>query len=396
MNQKILMVSSVPFWPLDEGNKTRIYHLINNLKKCGYVIDYMFYDENGSNDIVKMQELIGKDHFIHLIKQEKSRRENYRDRFWRFADIPKSKLESYILTDGFFTKELGRGVKEAAAAKQYDIVWFEYYFYSKALDLISDKCFKVIDTHDVFAYRDKKSPKRMRTKYSESLTYLGERKVLRRADLVLAIQEQEETYFSRLLKGTNTKTLTIGDFTCGNHEEGALVQNRDFCFIGSDNEINVSSVTWFIKEVYPLVKERMPDARLILAGRICQKIDCPDEVIKKGVVEDLAAIYHNVRVVINPSLMGTGLNIKAVEAISYKKPMVCTSSGSRGFSLDEKLFEVADAPRTFAQTLVELLADDSRCMQLINNCRRFEEKYRSDNLKRLKMIGELYSEKRRG
>ncbi|MBP3469472.1 MAG: glycosyltransferase family 4 protein, partial [Lachnospiraceae bacterium] len=120
---------------------------------------------------------------------------------------------------------------------------------------------------------------------------------------------------------------------------------------------------------------------------ICQEMDDLEEIVKLGQVENLEEIYHKVRVIINPTLMGTGLNIKASEAVFYQKPMVTTSCGARGFCNQEPIFEVADAPEEFAGKVIDLLVNDRKCELLMENCRRYNEKYERENMERLRSIG---------
>ena len=386
--KRILMISSVPFWPLNEGNKVRTNNLISHLKTCGYIVDFLYYDMYGLSGEDKMKSMIGEEHMIHLVKQEVSPRDYYLEHIvHRVINRPKTAPEFYLLADGFCTKELRECVKTQLRTRKYDMVWLEYYFFSKVFEDIGKDYIKVIDTHDIFAGRDKLFPKKMRKKWSDSLSRLSERKVLRRADYVLAIQETEEKYFKKLLRGTKTKVLTIGNVEAHHRAKSVLVKNLDFCFVGSGNQINIASITWFVEKVYPLIKEALPEARLLLVGKICQEMDDLEEIVKLGQVENLEEIYHKVRVIINPTLMGTGLNIKASEAVFYQKPMVTTSCGARGFCNQEPIFEVADAPEEFAGKVIDLLVNDRKCELLMENCRRYNEKYERENMERLRSIG---------
>ena len=84
-----------------------------------------------------------------------------------------------------------------------------------------------------------------------SITFSGERKALGRADYVIAIQNEEEKYFKKLLKGKKTKVMTIGD----NHNivKNEIQKSHDICFCGSGNGLNVDALNWFINEIFPMI-----------------------------------------------------------------------------------------------------------------------------------------------
>jgi len=52
---------------------------------------------------------------------------------------------------------------------------------------------------------------------------------------------------------------------------------------------------------------------------------------KLGVARDLPALYASSRLAVNPSVLGTGLNIKSLEPHAFGCPVVTTPSGIRGF-----------------------------------------------------------------
>jgi hypothetical protein len=81
-------------------------------------------------------------------------------------------------------------------------------------------------------------------------------------------------------------------------------------------------------------------------------------VLRLGPVGDLAPLYADARVVINPAVAGTGVKIKTLEALSHLRRVVTWPSGVDGLAP-----EVADLCVTvqdwyeFSRSLVMLLSD---------------------------------------
>ncbi len=71
-------------------------------------------------------------------------------------------------------------------------------------------------------------------------------------------------------------------------------------------------------------------------------------------------MYANARVALVPMRFGSGIKIKAVEALQHGVPIVTTSSGAPGLGVEQTV-ELApvDDPIVFAERLVDLTTDDA-------------------------------------
>lgn len=124
-----------------------------------------------------------------------------------------------------------------------------------------------------------------------------------------------------------------------------------------------------IHRVWPRVRARVGAARLVIAGRHCERIagfaDPPPGVEFAGFVEDLRGLYDRVRMVCCPLELGGGTRIKLIEAAAYGKPIVSTSIGAEGLSFRDGrdiLLRASDAD--LAQASVSLLEDDALAERL--------------------------------
>jgi succinoglycan biosynthesis protein ExoO len=85
------------------------------------------------------------------------------------------------------------------------------------------------------------------------------------------------------------------------------------------------------KEIKNIVK----DAELIICGKVCEKLEFSEEgVILKGLVPSLEPYYRSSAVVLSPIQYGTGLKIKATEAIAFGKCLLSTEEGVLGLHRD--------------------------------------------------------------
>jgi polysaccharide biosynthesis protein PslH len=124
---------------------------------------------------------------------------------------------------------------------------------------------------------------------------------------------------------------------------------------------NLDAANYLVEQVWPLVLERCPSARLVLVGRAPEREAASlrratVEVI--GTVPDVRPYLGRAEVVAVPIRMGGGTRFKVVEALSMAKPMVSTTLGCEGLSVrDREHLLIADDPETFAREILELFED---------------------------------------
>lgn len=203
----------------------------------------------------------------------------------------------------------------------------EYIFMTRLLPLLPRETFKIVDTIDVFSTKQRKV-----VQYGISddlaITREEEHERLVRADLVLAIQKTEHTELSEIVP-ERPVILAGVDFDVLSHSEAPT--GRKILCVASDNPMNVKGLKDFLRFAWPLIARDVPDAELIVAGRVCGALEIADERVRlMGPVQDIAELYRRARVTINPTVAGTGLKIKTVEALSYLRPIVTWPSGIDG------------------------------------------------------------------
>lgn len=148
---------------------------------------------------------------------------------------------------------------------------------------------------------------------------------------------------------------------------------------------NVAAAEFLTHEVLPLVRRAVPQARLILAGSLPERVRGAAGaagVELRGFVENLDALYAETRVVCCPVSAGSGVRMKIVEAAARFRPIVATRVGAEGIDLAEGTeILLRDDPRSFAEACVGLLQDDERCRALAAAAReRARARYRREDV----------------
>lgn len=207
-----------------------------------------------------------------------------------------------------------------------------------------------------------------------------ERHALAQCDLVLCISPEDTSKLKRLLPKTEIITLP------GSIDSGALqpcfnVQNRDtVLFVGNYlHPPNLEGAEWLAREVWPIIRQQRPQAKLILAGRMppprIQALAAPDIVVP-GTLPDLQPLYAQASIVVAPIFWGSGLRIKLMEALCYGVPTVSTAQAAEGLALvdgEHSLF--AQQAAEFAAAMLRLLDDSELRLKLSQAGRQLIEQH---------------------
>ena len=132
---------------------------------------------------------------------------------------------------------------------------------------------------------------------------------------------------------------------------------------------NEDGVEYFCSAIWPLIRERRPQAIFRIVGRNpsprVQRLAEVPGVEVSGTVPDVRPMLAAASVVVVPLRVGGGTRIKIFEALAMEKGVVSTSLGAEGLPVESGVnIELADAPRHFADAVVELLEDEQRRRRL--------------------------------
>lgn len=141
---------------------------------------------------------------------------------------------------------------------------------------------------------------------------------------------------------------------------------------------NHDAVTWFLKDIFPLIQLEVPEVQLIVTGDQGD-ISIPRQpgVHFSGFLEDVKPAIASSWISLAPIRMGGGTRLKILESMSLGTPVVSTRKGAEGLAVvhNEHLL-LADSPQEFARQVIRLLSDAQLRQTLGENGKRLvAEKY---------------------
>ncbi|MCL6647907.1 MAG: glycosyltransferase family 4 protein [Chloroflexi bacterium] len=133
-------------------------------------------------------------------------------------------------------------------------------------------------------------------------------------------------------------------------------------FLGALNyRPNIEAVTWFTREVLPLVRKEFPSAHLVIAGHepapAVRKLASP-HVRVLGSVEDDLPLLHQASICVVPLRSGGGMRFKVVQAMAAGVPVVTTLFGAAGIAARQgEHLLYAETPAAFCEAIRRTLCD---------------------------------------
>ena len=129
---------------------------------------------------------------------------------------------------------------------------------------------------------------------------------------------------------------------------------------------NRDAVMFFLNEIWPLIRNQVPDVRFFAVGQdppkeLLELAARDPQIVVTGYVNDVRPLVRDASVYVVPLRVGGGTRLKVLDAMAMGKAMVSTSIGCEGLDvLPDKHLLVADSLEQFSDKTVKLLLDPSR------------------------------------
>jgi glycosyltransferase involved in cell wall biosynthesis len=154
-----------------------------------------------------------------------------------------------------------------------------------------------------------------------------------------------------------------------------------FLFIGTLGYYpNQDAVRYFCTEILPRIREHATAPFLVnVVGfgdmRPLRPLIRIPEVRLIGAVPDIRPWMEETDAVVVPVRAGGGTRIKILEAFSFQRPVVSTSTGTEGIAArDGEHLLIGDSPERFAEQCLRLMNDHALGARLAASARRLTEK----------------------
>jgi sugar transferase (PEP-CTERM/EpsH1 system associated) len=358
---RILWLKADLLLPLDKGGKLRTWHLMRHLAKR-HAITYLSFAEPGQ-PIDGMYEVAER---VEVIERSDPAKASLRF----YADAASHLLDPLPYAVGKYrSRAYARKVRQLLDEASFDLVVCD--FLPPAVNLPTRlPCPAAIFTHNVESEIWRRHA-HTRSGLSRFL-YAGQhRRMLRfeaaalaRFDGVLTVSQCDSDTIARLYPASANRPVAVvptGVDTAFFTADPSPAASRQLVFTGSMDWLpNEDAMTFFCREVFPLIRSEEPDATLAIVGRAptpaVQRLASIDGVTVTGRVDDVRPHMREAAAYIVPLRIGGGTRLKIFEAMAMGKAVVSTTIGAEGLPVtDGHHLLIADSPAAFAARTLDVL-----------------------------------------
>jgi len=363
MKNLLFLIHRIPY-PPNKGDKIRSYHFLKGLAENYNIYLATFVDDEddwGYVDTVKAlttnSTFIYLNPFVSRVKSLSGLMTNkaltipyyYNRQFQRWVDqtIQENNIEKVVI----FSSAMAQYVQK-----------------HQGLEIIID--FVDVDSDKWLQYSKK-------TKWPVSWIYQRESKKLlefdskiaRIAKMSLFVSKEESLLFKHLVDMDSNKINFVNNgvdtyyFNVKEQLDNPYPDNKAvIVFTGAmDYWANVDAVIWFVKHVFPKIKQQCKDAQFYIVGSKPGKqvinLSNIEGIFVTGRVKDIRPYLSYANTVVAPLQIARGIQNKILEAMAMGKRIVATSQAIEGINITHQTVSIAGSPEVFSKQVLLYLKD---------------------------------------
>lgn len=352
---RVAVLSPYLPWPLSHGGAVRIWNLLREASANFDILLFAFEDGQSDADLARAAEICS------LVAVAAKPR--YREPRWSSLLPPE--------TCEFYTPQLHSQLNELLARHNVSRLQVEY----TQLARYGGHILVEHDvTQDLFSQLHRSEPS-LSTWWDLFRWRRFENLSIRRYPAIVAMSEKDAA-----LIGQPAKTTVIPNgVDLARFQPTPRPAHPRLLFIGSFRHFpNVRAYQFLTESIWPLLET--PGATLTVVAGPHPELYWPHpsphpRIHLHGFVADVKPLYDEAAVVVIPTTVSAGTNLKALEAMAMRRPIVSTPSGVAGLGLTHgQSVLIAESPREFAAAVDRLFADPALAEALAAEARRIAER----------------------
>lgn len=370
---RILWLKTELLHPVDKGGKIRTYNMLKELKRDHHVT-YLTLDDGSAS----AEDRRNASEYCHeLVCIPHRRREKFTPGFYVELFLNLVAQHPYAIKK-YESAAMRREISERDRNHSFDLLVCD--FLAPAVNVPrSLSTPAVLFQHNVEAMIWKRHYEVHTNPVKKSYLYgqwqkmrRFERDMCRRFDSVIAVSADDREQMKREYGAEAVFDVPTGvDVEFFRPNPDAKTSAHSMVFTGSMDWLpNDDAIRYFMREIMPLIKQKVADATLTVVGRnptpaLVELGKSDSSLIITGRVEDVRPYMDNAAAYIVPLRIGGGTRLKIFEAMAMEKAVVSTTIGAEGLPLTDGVeLLLADEPAAFADAVVKVLTDSATAAEL--------------------------------
>lgn len=351
--RRVAVLSPYFPFPLSHGGAVRIFNLLREIAKEFDVELFAFTDGDEEAETAPVLEFCAR---VVLVRKPR-----YREPRWSSLLPPE--------VHEFRSSGMRRALADERRAFQFEVLQVEY---TQLAEYGGD----VLVEHDVTFDLFGQIARRERS-LSNLWNYFRwrrfENRQIRRFARVVVMSEKD----AELLGAAAVTAVVANGVDLARYQPETELPGERLLFIGSFRHFpNIEAYRFFTERVWPLLRDKFPKMTLTVVCGADPLVywrafaDSPepardDRIHLLDFVADVRPLYKDANLVIVPTTVSAGTNVKVLEAMAMRRAVVSTTSGCAGLGLlHGHSVWVADTPEAFGAGVATLIADPERRGQI--------------------------------
>lgn len=346
---KVLIVTTVLPDRCTTGGEIATKNFIDGLLSLGHQVEVLGFRRPGDEDADDpMYVSMGARHI-------ETSAAGYLAIFWLFLSFVN--FRPYIVQK-FYSKHYQVEIEKRIVSGGYDFVVIDHSQMGWVGKLVFGKIKSIFVAHNaesmLYMEQSKNSSshgaiKRFILRRDASLIRSVEILLCQRANQVWTLVESERKYFSAFCDESKVHVIPLPGQGGG---DMVLKKDLDVGLIGTWAwDVNRKGLEWFVEKVIPLLPSGLTVSIAGKGADFCVGKD--DRLNVLGFVDDAFRFMSSCKVIVVPTTIGAGVQLKTIEAISVGSDVVSTSLGVRGIDSLPSYVTVADRPEEMARAIVD-------------------------------------------
>jgi len=379
---KVLMLTPYLPYPDSSGGQIRTLNLLKHLHKRNEItLVSLIKDKSENKNISHLLKYCKK---VLTFKRSKTP--------WTLRNILKT---GFSFDPFLIVRNYAPGVKEAVAQElareKYDLIHAETFYVMPLIPKTNLPIVLVDQTIEYLVYQhyvNETAPVFLKPLLQIDVEKMkrSERHFWRSASQVVAVSEADKQEMLEVEPHLNVEIVPNGvNFKLFKKKTNWDEKEKIVYFLSNFKWLqNVEAALVLIKDVFPLVREHVPQAKLLVMGQhITKEIERaaqnqPGIIIKSIPEGDTAALvkaYHDSTVFASPIKGPGGTRLKNLAAMASCLPIVSTKVGVEGLNVrpGEHVL-VGETPQELAGHMIKLIKSPSLARKLAMNARNLAEK----------------------
>jgi len=372
----VFLCQRLPYPPI-KGERITSYNLLRHLTRRYRVFVGTFIDDPSDRpEVDKLRAMVEGLHVEEIVKP------------WAYARaLPRWLLGEPISFALFRSRRLDRWLDEVSARHEpVAIVTHSSNISAYAVDKFARDGiqprrvlhFADVDSEKFVAYAERsRGPARWIFASEARRVRREERRLTAGADAVAFVSDEEAELFRAVLEEHRDRVVTLPNgvdtetFDPDRRYEPPF-QGRAaaFAFTGAMDYLpNIDAVSWFASEVFPAIRQALPDAQFLIVGSKptaeVRKLGEQPGVLVTGRVPSVAAYLAHAQVAVAPLRIARGIQNKVLEAMAMAMPIVVSSGALTGIRAKSGEHLIcAEAPREWSEACIRLVRDREDAQRL--------------------------------